>query len=522
MRLPLVGGAYASRSIIASAMKCINYYPEVNPRSSIIPITHYQRGGLVPVLNFGDGGPVRALYKASDGASAYAISSNNVYYLHIVGSGIAAVNIGQVTAGLTNPCSIIDNGTSVMFVDGSSTGWQTPLASGQNITPISDPTQTFVGANKVDFVDGFIVFNIPNTMNWGSTSFNQIDFGAATGGGYFGTKISYPDKVQTVYVNRREVLIFGLVKTEIWYNVGAFPFPFQELPGTYIEHGIAAIYTVANHDINVFWLAQDLQGTGQVFQFRGYLAQRISNHALEEAIRLMIAGPGISDAIGLVYQQDGHWFYMLTFPAGNQTWVFDSSIGDPLMAWHQETCIDPATVGSPTPTQNRHRAMSVMNYNNQILFGDYGSGTVYSSSLDAYVDQLPPTALPSGYINCPIVCTRTFPHIGAARMMGTMQEMVNDGRRLQFSAFRADIESGMGPVDVSGNPATVTLRWSDDRGRTFGTDVLQSNGLPGEYLTQPQWLGLGIARDRIFEVSHQIAGPAALNGAWVDCEVLGT
>lgn len=522
MRLPLLGGAYVSRSIIASAMKCINYYPEINPRSSIIPVTHYQRGGLTPVLNFGDGGPVRALYRASNGTNAYAVSSNNFYMIQVSGGQLAPVNLGQVTAGLTNPCSIIDNGTSVVVVDGSSTGWQTPLGSGQNITPITDVTNTFVGANKVDYVDGFIVFNIPNTDSWGSTIYKQIDFGSATGGGYFGIKNSYPDLVQTIYVNRREILVFGQVKTEVWYNVGAFPFPFQELPGTYIEHGIAAIYSVANHDINIYWLSMDLQGNGQVFQFRGYFAQRISNHALEEAIRQMIATVGVSDAIGMAYQQDGHWFYMLTFPAGNQTWVYDGSIADPLAAWHQETCVDPNSVAGGNLVQNRHRAMSAMNFNNQILFGDYGSGMVYSSSLDTYVDQLPPAPTAVGTITTPIVCTRSFPHIGAARAMGAMQEQINDGKRLQFAAFRADIESGTAPVDVNGNPPTVILRWSDDRGRTFGTDVLQTNGATGEYLTQPQWLGLGIARDRIFEISHQIAGPAALNGAWVDAEVLGT
>lgn len=523
MRLGLVGASYAARSIIAAAQKCINYYPEINPRNaSIVPMTHYQRPGLVPILNLNDGGPVRCLYRASNGTTAYAVSSNNVYMLTPSGGGLAPVNIGQVTAGRTNPCSIIDNGTSVVIVDGSSTGWQTPLGTGQGITPITDVTNTFVGANKVDYVDGFVVFNIPNTTSWGSTVYGQIDFGSATGGGFFGVKASYPDNVQTVYVNRREIVVFGNVKSEIWYNVGASPFPFQELPGTYVEHGVAAIYSPASHDINVYWLSNDLQGAGQVWIFRGYLAQRISNHALEEAIRKMIAGPGISDAIGMAYQLDGHTFYMLNFPAGNQTWVYDGAITDVDAAWHQETCIDPNTVASGVYTQNRHRANCVMHFNNQILFGDYGSGTIYSASMDAYIDQLPASPTATGYINTPMACTRTFPHIGQARMQGAMQEMVNDGRRLQFSAFRADIESGMAPVDINGNPPTVTLRWSDDRGRTFGTDVLQTNGATGEYLTQPQWLGLGIARDRIFEVSHMIAGPAALNGAWVDAEVLGT
>jgi hypothetical protein len=29
-----------------------------------------------------------------------------------------------------------------------------------------------------------------------------------------------------------------------------------------------------------------------------------------------------------------------------------------------------------------------------------------------------------------------------------------------------------------------------------------------------------MARDRVFELSHSISGPAALNGAWVEASVL--
>jgi hypothetical protein len=69
--------------------------------------------------------------------------------------------------------------------------------------------------------------------------------------------------------------------------------------------------------------------------------------------------------------------------------------------------------------------------------------------------------------------------------------------------------------------AQIWLRWSDDRGRTFGQSVLQSAGAQGEYITQPKWAGLGAARDRVYEIGHTIAGEAALNGAWVEGNVLG-
>ncbi len=48
-RLPLLGGAYTARSVIANAQKCINLYPEKNQSDSPVPLTHYQRPGFDPI-----------------------------------------------------------------------------------------------------------------------------------------------------------------------------------------------------------------------------------------------------------------------------------------------------------------------------------------------------------------------------------------------------------------------------------------------------------------------------------------
>jgi len=295
----------------------------------------------------------------------------------------------------------------------------------------------------------------------------------------------------------------------LWYDAGQPLFPFAALPGAYIEHGIAAKYSIAHYDIAMFWLGRDLHGHGVVFRFRGYFTDRISNHALEFQIREMANTVGISDAIGFTYQVDGHPFYVLTFPRGDQTWVFDDAVQDPTLAWHQEAWT------SADGVMHRIRGQCHAVINDVNVVGDHSNSTLYRLDLDAYTDTV-------DGIEYAIACVRTFPHIGAARVAGSTQVAQLDGRRVQFAAFRADLECGMGPKDINDLPAQVSLRWSDDRGRTWGSAVLQSSGEPGSYLTQPQWLGLGIARDRVFELSHSIRGPAALQGAWIDAEVLST
>jgi len=455
---------------------------------------------------------MRGLFRASN-ERGYLVSGNQ---LILINADNTTTTLGTIGTS-SGPVSMADNGTDLLLVDGSTAGYYTTLGTTDfhNIGSTENPAGTFHGANFTFYVDTYLIYNMPGSLLWGSTTSNALSFNDQ----FVGSKQSYPDDLKSIYVNRREVFLFGDVKTEIHYDTGGTteaPFPFSQLPGTYIEHGIAAPYSVANHDITVFWLSRDLQGEGVVLSFRGYLCQRISNHALEDAIRKMQRTVGITDALGFAYQIDGHLFYMLTFPAGNQTWVYDNSVQDPTAAWHQECWTHPTN-----GTLDRSRINCMAFINGQLMAGDWQNNTIYNLDLDRYTDRV--IADPGGsFVECPIIFTRSFPHIGVARAMGAQGMQEVDGRRLQFSAFRADMECGMAPLDANGQPAKVSLRWSDDRGRTYGNALLQEAGAPGEYLTQPQWLGMGTARDRVFELTHNIAGPAALNGAWVDAEVLGT
>ena len=62
----------------------------------------------------------------------------------------------------------------------------------------------------------------------------------------------------------------------------------------------------------------------------------------------------------------------------------------------------------------------------------------------------------------------------------------------------------------------VSLRWSNDRGATWGNPITATMGRRGEFLTSIQFQRLGYARDRVFELSWSEPIRTALNGAWVD------
>ena len=492
MRLPLIGGSYVARSIIASAQRCVNLYPETNPQGSLVPVTHYQRPGLRLVAQ-GPAAPVRGLYRPSTGNGGYAVIGQNVY---AIGANWALTQIGQLVKNATNPVSMIDNGVTLVLVDASTLGYQVNLGT-NGFSQIVDPTGTFVGGTKVDYIDTFVLWGpvTPGANTFGSTLSNEITLDPT----YVAGKTDYPDPLVTLIVNRHEIVLFGQLKSEIWYDAGNALFPFAELPGAYIEHGILAPYSAAAQDINVYWLGQDLQGQGVVYRQRGYETKRISNHALEYALRQASAGgASLSDAIGYCHQLDGHYFYVLGFASADMTWVFDEATQD----WHQRGWSDANGV------LHRDRSNCAAFINGTNVVGDWQNGAIYALDPNVYLDN-----------GAPITFTRSFPHIGEATT-DSGQPVPVDWRRQKLNGFWADIECGLAPADAGGNAAMVSLRISLDRGRTFGNAVTQSLGPAGAYLTQPQWRTLGIARDPVFELSYSVNGPAALNGGWIDTEAL--
>lgn len=511
MQIPLLGGAYEARSVIANAQRCVNYFPEANRADSPTPFTLYQRPGRRFCTSPPTPGAGRALYRASNGA-LYGVVGNGVY---AIGPGFVWTLLGSLLVPNATPVAFADNGIDVMLVDGSAFGYTINLATNA-FAQIIDPTGAFTGSTQVDYIDTFLIFNYPGTFNFGSTLSNSVSFDAL----YVAGKVGYADPLVALNVNHREIFLLGALKSEIWYDSGAVSFPFELLPGAYTEHGCMAPFSVASYDLETYWLAQDLTGDCMVLRMRGYDVTRISNHALEYAMQQMKArGATLADTTAFCYQQNGHVFYQMNFVSGNETWVFDASLGaDPNLAWHEESWQTPGgTVNFPDgssvtivgtgPGRMRDGAMAFAYGRNLSL--DYVTGDLYELDQNLYVDQV------EG-LDCPIVCVRGFPHFTTTD--GPNGPISTDGKRVKVDNFRLNFEVGKSLVADQ----VVGLRWSLDRGQTYGNTVLQPAGSPGAYLTQPLWTQSGVARDMVFEVTHQINGPAALQGAWADVVVLNT
>lgn len=471
--IPLLGGAYSARSVIANAQRCVNLYPEQNPQvnQAPVPVTHYLTPGLLLRTTLG-ATPIRGMYTTSRG-TLFVVAGANVY---VISNAFAATLVGSITSS-TGAVSMSDNGLLVVLVDGGvGSGWTFDIAGG-GFAPIVDPN--FLGANNVAFLDGFFIFALSFTqifylspIYWdGVAPFDPTQIASKSGGS---------DPILAIEVVRRELWLVGSLTSEVWYNSGAQDFPFERQPGVFVEHGTAALNSVTSADIALFFLGADRQGRGVVFILKDYQALRISTHAIEKDFQ---AYSTISDAVGFTYQQDGHTFYFLTFPTANKTWVYDMATEQ----WHERTWTNPAD-GS----ENRHRGGAIAAAYQSIVVGDWQSGRVYTFELDTYTDN-----------GDPIVRRRGFPHF------------VNGLKRVSYACFIADMEVGGG---VPGS--FVNVRWSDTRGATWGTPVAMDMrfGQTDQYYRSLSIRRLGMARDRVFELFWSFASKTALNGASIDIE----
>jgi len=191
-------------------------------------------------------------------------------------------------------------GTGTYTVSTSQTVASTTVyALNWSVLPSSDGA--FTGANTVDIVDNYFVYNNPDSQQWGASNLlspisSNLSFASTDGS---------PDDLVALIADHREVYLMGESSSEVWTDVGAYPFPFQRIPGTSTQHGIAAPYSVSRFGNSFAYVSRNNRGEAQIMQMNGYIPTRISTHAVENSI----TGQYIDDAIAWTYQLEGHECY---------------------------------------------------------------------------------------------------------------------------------------------------------------------------------------------------------------------
>jgi hypothetical protein len=420
-------------------------------------------------------------------------------------STTGTVYLGQTIQGAGVPANTMV--TAILTPSGGfnlyTVSTNTTVAAGTlyalNFTVIPSNDGAFSGGTTVDIIDNYFVYSRPSSQQWGSSdALSPVSQSLS-----FASKDGAPDNLVALIVDHREVYLMGEASSEVWADVGAFPFPFQRIPGTSTQHGIAAQFSVSRLGDSFAYVSRNIRGQGEIMMMQGYKPTRISTHAVENTL----AGQYIDDAIAWTYQLEGHEVYVVSFPTINLTWAFDIASG----MWHKWLYVDNMN------NFQRHRGNCCVLFQGMVLVGDYANGKIYELDKNTYTDD-------GNYTRR----VRRAPHL------------VADFQRQYFEELQIQFQPGVGFTGLSQtnnlfisspyiiapnatltilanqtitlgiqsaiNPTTPTtlpqamLRWSDDGGSTWSKEHWVTIGQTGKYQNRAIWRRLGTARDRVFEV----------------------
>tara|TARA_R110000782_G_scaffold55229_2_gene116489 strand:- start:623 stop:2047 length:1425 start_codon:yes stop_codon:yes gene_type:complete len=469
IKIPFCGGGNKTRSINVNTERTLNCFVEMDNASPRAPVALYGTPGLRKVLTLATF-PVRGiiannnLWWVVSGNSVYKVTASYVVTL----IGTINTNSGQVSMAL--------NGSQIIIVDGTN-GYLVTIAT-NSIVQITDPDFPN-GVRQASYDDGYFLvagngsqsFYISKLLD--GSSWEGLDFASAEGS---------PDNTIGLIVSHREVWLFGDNSAEIWVNTGNSAFPFDRTGNAFIEYGCASASTIQKLDSTVYWLGGGDTGSGMVWRANGYTPFRISDHALEFAI----AGYGdVSNAYAVQYQQEGHSFYIITFPTVGKTWCYDVST----QLWHERSYVVPSS-----GLETQWRPSCVANIGTTILAGDYNDGRIYILDLDYYKDD-----------------TDNIKRLRSAIPQSQNQD------RLFYEAMHVDMESGVGLP--SGDPVQLMLRYSNDSGHTWSNTKFTSVGASGQYKSRARFLRLGSSRNRVWEISLTDPVKFVVLGAYVSAKV---
>ena len=468
---PFIDGDFNGQSISFDGQRTVNLYLEASESgTSKSPAMLIGTPGLSLFATLG-AGPIKGMIRIS-ATQSVVISGETAYLLNSNGTSVALM--GSILS--SNALVVMAwNGSLVMAVAGQYGYFINPAT--QVVTAITDPD--FYGGDRVDFVDGYFVWNRPGTGQFQTTNL----YGSDIDGLDFATAEGLPDNLVTTIVDHRELWLLGETSIEVYINTGDPDFAFSRIQGAFLEIGCAAKFSVAKADNSIMWLASDDRGYGTIQRASGYSSQRVSNHAVENAINNYVT---IDDAIAWTYSSRGHTFYVISFPTARASWCMDAATG----RWHERLYRE------SDGTMTQHRGQCQMNLANTILVGDYQNGKVYALDDETYSDD-----------GAAIIRLRASPHLSA------------DLRQQFFSMLEVDFQRGVGLVTGQGSDPVALLRWSDDGGFTWSNQLTATMGRMGEYKARARWRRLGRARDRVWEVSVSDPVKVVMIGAHLNARV---
>lgn len=459
-----VGPTYESASLDADAQRALNLYPElVESGTGMNKYVYCGAPGKHTFCTLATS-PVRGLWAGAN--RLFAAAGTKVYEVFSDGT---STELGTIADDASHsPVEMFPNGNQLLTVSAGSVYCDS--GSGPvvvNFTGGSTPVTASTGA----FLDGFFIVGKPSTKTFYISNLND---GSLWDPLDFASKEGYPDAISSIFADHEELWLFGAETTEAWRNEGNLDFPFQRDPGAFNHMGIAAPYSRVRLDGNLCWLAADARGKIFAVRAQGFLPKRISTHAIEAKWE---AYSTVADAIAYAYYENGHNFWVITFPTADKTWCYDATTE----LWHER-----AWWSGSALARDRGRCHAYVF--GKHFVGDHTNGKIYQQSNTFYDDF----GGDRQYI-------RTAPYI------------YQEEKRVYHHALQLDLETGGGSL-------TASIDVSDDHGHNYNT-ARTVTALSTEYNRRMRLRRLGESRHRIYRSTFTTQQKMAIVNAFLELSV---
>ena len=308
----LCGPAYETADPLWNRQVCVNWYPSIDDSGTAQSKVQLSPVPGLAAFSSAGSGPIRGLWAGDN--RLFTVSGGGVYE---IAAGGGVTSFGSVLDAET-PVQIAADGNALMIASGDEV-WYVP-GEGSN-------TMAHEGISVV-YLDSYWIILLPDS-NVFLFSMNGLDWTEAEGDATL--RSGTIDRAIKLETHEGHLWIFGRQSIVPYYNSGDANTPWMPIPGAAMDTGTIAPWSICKIDQRLYWLGTDAQGQGRVFRTQGYTPVRISNQAIEHLIAEILQA-GVDEKItGSGYTENGHTFYVLSFPLAGRTLVFDLDTN----MWHE-------------------------------------------------------------------------------------------------------------------------------------------------------------------------------------------
>lgn len=433
-----------------------------------------------------EGGVIRGMFRPAVGFGSRTIPSLVVaagrYLWEVVPpvDGISDLRkICEISSGTS-----VDYTSSVDFADGGGeSGSNYPpkfvVADGSFYTIVNlddysastiDTTVTPNAPTKLAFLDARIYScgtDFVSGKPQGRLYWSAINDPSSWGATDFISAAVKNDPLMSVRTVGNYLWLVGTETYEVWQTTtssGTLYSPIRKVSGAADAVGTASADSVATIGDNIFFVGNGDVGRSRIYHGHGVKLNYISTDAIEDEIS---GYDTINDARGFCYSEGGLTYYVVTFPTADVTWVYNLEG----KCWHKRS------------SYNRDGLTHKWDISNAILCDGYviassdRDSKLYFLGRDIYDDD-----------GTMILRRRMAPH------------MVRNGKLMRHYSLTLEVDTGNGLAYGQGVEPQIMLRAYDDGGMTPRAERWKTTGRMGHYHTKVKWIGLGTAKDRVYEI----------------------